>query len=166
MEYTTPTMLSTRSAYTGTLENLCVRQIFWSSTRLVLCSTPTTRTNGVITSRTGVSDMSNTFCIISFSPLSTCPDLAAPDSTSLSSSSDTNGSAAILMLNTANTAFTRLVHSLPMGYTSVDMAAIGRMTTRATSAAFCTAIDFGAISQKIKVTKVKAAVHSAMLSSP
>ena len=47
----------------------------------------------------------------------------------------------------------------------MDMAAIGRMTTRATAAAFCTAIDFGA-SAKIKVTKVKAAVHRAMLSSP
>mmetsp|Transcript_7202 Transcript_7202/g.32493 ORF Transcript_7202/g.32493 Transcript_7202/m.32493 type:complete len:229 (-) Transcript_7202:446-1132(-) len=70
------------------------------------------------------------------------------------------------MSNTANTAFTRLVHSLPMGYTSVDIAAMGRMTTRATSAAFCTAMDLGAISQNMSVTKVSAAVHSAMLSSP
>ena len=48
----------------------------------------------------------------------------------------------------------------------MDIAAMGRMTTRATSAAFCTAMDLGAISQKISVTKVSAAVHSAMLSSP
>ena len=100
---------------------------------------PTTRTRGVITSLTGVSPISRTFWIISRSPLSTWPDLAAPDSTSLSSSSETNTSADPSIFSSRKMAFTRPVHTLPTGYTSRDMSAMGRMTTRATAVACCTA---------------------------
>eukprot|EP00982_Pelagococcus_subviridis_P006553 30169-Pelagococcus_subviridis.AAC.1 len=166
IEYTTPTMLSILSLYTGTREYRCSRQIFWSSCRDALWSTPTTRTSGVITSRTGVSDISRTFWIISLSSLSTCPLFAAPDKTSLSSSSDTNGSAEPRMPKSENTKFTAPAHTRPSGYTKCDNVAMTGMTTRATAAACCTAIDLGAISQQTRVTSVSASVIGPTPPSP
>jgi len=60
-ELTTPTMLSTRSSYTGTRLYLCSRYDARRSESVALLSTPTTRTRGVMTSRTGVSPISSTF---------------------------------------------------------------------------------------------------------
>ena len=110
--------------------------------------------------------MSSTFWIISCSPTSTWPDFAAPLAigktkcqglvrsnmeagfakaarpylkTNFSSSSETNGSALPWMFINLKNAFTKPVHIRPSGYTSTDIAAIGRITARATCVACCTA---------------------------